>query len=208
MAMKRAKNISDDPKSRSAVMTSSENPQASTSGPITRMPPLNSLSSSCRSLRYDARKTASTILATSPGWKLIGPKRTQIRLPLMFSPIRGSSGIRGETADAEVAQPQQHDDDAEERADVGRQRRRLAEAGQRVGADDENDDEHEQAELGAAAVGPWAHPSRCGDRGCHGLLVGVVPVGSTVVLAVLVVLAPLAAPACRRALASTSSWLV
>ena len=45
---------------------------------------------------------ARAILANSPGWKLIGPRLTQMRAPLMFRPRPGTSGsISGARADEE-----------------------------------------------------------------------------------------------------------
>ena len=49
-------------------------------------------SSSRLSTRYAAKKTTSSTLAASPGWKFSGPMRTQRRAPLISRPMPGSSG--------------------------------------------------------------------------------------------------------------------
>ena len=46
-------------------------------------------SSSRLSTRYAAKKTTSSTLAASPGWKFSGPMRTQSRAPLISRPMPG-----------------------------------------------------------------------------------------------------------------------
>ena len=48
---------------------------------------------------------ARAILANSPGWKLIGPRLTQMRAPLMFLPSPGTSGSISSTGADEEQQP-------------------------------------------------------------------------------------------------------
>jgi hypothetical protein len=60
------------------------------SGPMRRVP---AAMSSRLSARYDAKNSASAILANSPGWKLTGPMLTQIFAPPTLLPMPGTSGI-------------------------------------------------------------------------------------------------------------------
>ena len=101
MATKRAKNRSEDPRSFSASMTTSDTAHARRMGPRCLRLSWGSINpkkrrvcerSACLSTRYDAKNTARTILASSPGWKLAPATRTQMRLPLMFCPMPGTSG--------------------------------------------------------------------------------------------------------------------
>ncbi len=83
------KNSNDEPRSFWPTMTTTENAQAtrigrmwrgsgSRIGPIFQVP---AAISSRRSARYPAKKIANESLANSPGWKLIGPRFTQILAP-------------------------------------------------------------------------------------------------------------------------------
>jgi len=100
IVMNRAKNISDEPRSFSKNMTSRENPHASITGPRSRGsgkakgPTLKVAIESTSRLRtrYAAKEMARAILANSPGWKLTGPRATQILAPLMVRPTPGTSG--------------------------------------------------------------------------------------------------------------------
>ena len=78
----------------SAIMTTSEKPQATSDGPEVarlgqmeraRLATSSSPSSSRRSTRYAAKNRASAIFANSPGWKLSGPRLTQILAPLIVA---------------------------------------------------------------------------------------------------------------------------
>ena len=101
---------------------------------------------------------------------------------------QGGVGGRRQPSGGEVGYHQESEDDAEEGADVGRERRRAPEAGQQVGADRQQGDEEHEAELGVAPDG--AHDRR------HGVLLGGAGAGGAVV----VVVCACAAASWRRAL--------
>ena len=98
--MNSTKNSSAEPRSRSNTTTISDTPTASRIGAKclgsgVLMRPIRKVatpSSSRRSVRYPAKKTARQILANSPGWKLTGPIETQMREPLISCPMPGTSG--------------------------------------------------------------------------------------------------------------------
>src|SRR2546429_375245 len=116
---KRAKKSIELPRSRSAVITTSENAHASTIGPSTLTQP--------RQLGVQPGDEHIADAVEEPG------QREQDRIGVGRVPAKG-----------DVGQAEEADDDSEERPDVGWQRCRLAEAGQRVRRDHEHShQEHE-----------------------------------------------------------------